>query len=117
VEFAGRRNGYGNVVILKHYGGFSTYYAHLQGFRRGLRGGTRVAQGDIIGYVGQTGWATGPHLHYEFRVHGQYRNPLTIAFPAAQPIPAQELNAFRRVADPLVARLDLLKNSDLALLE
>jgi hypothetical protein len=56
-------------------------------------------------------------LHYEFRVHGQYRNPLTIAFPAAQPIPAQELNAFRRVADPLVARLDLLKNSDLALLE
>ena len=117
VEFAGRRNGYGNVIVLRHYGGFSTYYAHLQGFRRELRGGTRVAQGDIVGYVGQTGWATGPHLHYEFRVHGQYRNPLTIAFPAAQPIPALELNAFRRVADPLVARLDLLKNSDLALLE
>lgn len=117
VEFAGRRNGYGNLVVLRHHGGFSTYYAHLQGFARGLRGGTRVAQGDIIGYVGQTGWATGPHLHYEFRVHGQYRNPLTITFPAAQPIPARELAAFRRVADPLVARLDLLKNSDLALLE
>lgn len=117
VEFAGRRNGYGNLVVLRHYGGFSTYYAHLQGFARGLRGGTRVAQGDIIGYVGQTGWATGPHLHYEFRVHGQYRNPLAITFPAAQPIAVQELAAFNRVADPLVARLDLLKNSDLALLE
>jgi murein DD-endopeptidase MepM/ murein hydrolase activator NlpD len=117
VEFAGRRNGYGNLVVLKHHGGFSTYYAHLQGFARSVRGGTRVAQGDIIGYVGQTGWATGPHLHYEFRVHGQYRNPLAALFPAAEPISAQELAAFKRVADPLVARLDLLKNSNLALLE
>lgn len=117
VEFAGRRNGYGNLVVLGHHGGYSTYYAHLSGFARGLRGGKRVAQGEVIGYVGQTGWATGPHLHYEFHVHDQYRNPLTIAFPAAQPIAPDELAAFHRAAEPLVARLDLLKNSNLALLE
>jgi murein DD-endopeptidase MepM/ murein hydrolase activator NlpD len=117
VAFAGRRNGYGNLVVLKHHGGYNTYYAHLQGFARGLRGGARVAQGDVIGHVGQTGWASGPHLHYEFHVHNQNRNPLTIAFPAAEPIPTNELAAFTRSAGPLLARLDLLKNSNLALLE
>ena len=117
VAFAGRRNGYGNLVVLKHHGGYSTYYAHLQGFARGLRGGTRVAQGGGIGYVGQTGWASGPHLHYEFHIRNQNRNPLTIVFPAAEPIPANELAAFTRAAEPLLARLDLLKNSNLALLE
>jgi len=115
--FAGRRNGYGNLVVLKHHGGYSTYYAHLRSFARGLRAGTRVAQGEVIGYVGQTGWATGPHLHYEFHVHNQNRNPLTIAFPSAQPIPSTELPGFRRVAEPLAARLDLLKNSDVTLFE
>ncbi|HEY7674323.1 MAG TPA: M23 family metallopeptidase [Burkholderiales bacterium] len=117
VEFAGRRSGYGNVLVLGHRGGYRTYYAHLSGFARGLRGGTRVAQGDVVGYVGQTGWATGPHLHYEFHVHGQYRNPLTITFPAAKPIAPDELAAFNRAAEPLVARLDLLQDSNLALLE
>lgn len=117
VESAGRRNGYGNLIVLRHHGGYRTYYAHLSGFARGLRGGTRVAQGDVIGYVGETGWVTGPHLHYEFHVHDQYRNPLTITFPAAQPIAADELAAFNRAAEPLVARLDLLQNTNLALLE
>jgi len=115
--FAGRRNGYGNLIVLKHHGGYSTYYAHLRGFARSLKAGARVAQGEVIGYVGQTGWATGPHLHYEFHVHNQNRNPLTIAFPAAQPIPTTELPGFRRVAEPLAARLDLLKNSDVTLFE
>jgi len=117
VEFAGRRNGYGNLVVLGHHGGYRTYYAHLSGFARGLRSGVRVTQGDVIAYVGQTGWATGPHLHYEFHVHNQYRNPLTITFPAAKPIAPNELTAFNRATQPLVARLDLLKNSNLALLE
>jgi murein DD-endopeptidase MepM/ murein hydrolase activator NlpD len=103
--------------VLKHHGGYSTYYAHLRSFARGLRAGTRVAQGEVIGYVGQTGWATGPHLHYEFHIHNQNRNPLTIAFPAAQPIPTTELPGFGRVAEPLAARLDLLKNSDVTLFE
>ena len=117
VAFAGRRNGYGNLIVLRHHGGYSTYYAHLRNFAAGLRAGSRVVQGEIIGYVGQTGWATGPHLHYEFHLHDQNRNPLTMAFPAAQPIPAIELAAFRRTAAPVIARLDLLKNADLALLE
>lgn len=115
--FAGRRNGYGNLIVLKHHGGYSTYYAHLRNFARGLRAGTRVAQGEVVGYVGQTGLATGPHLHYEFHVHNQNRNPLTIAFPAAQPIPATELPGFRRVAEPLATRLDLLKNNEVTLFE
>ena len=117
VAFAGRRNGYGNLVVLKHHGGYSTYYAHLQGFARSVRGGARVAQGNVIGYVGQTGWASGPHLHYEFHIRNQNRNPLAIAFPAAEPIPANELAAFARSSEPLLSRLNLLKNSDLALLE
>ena len=117
VSFAGRRNGYGNLIVLRHHGGYSTYYAHLRNFAAGLRAGSRVVQGEIIGYVGQTGWASGPHLHYEFHLRDQNRNPLTMAFPAAQPIPAIELAAFRRTADPAIARLDLLKSGDLALLE
>ncbi|MGB7543403.1 MAG: peptidoglycan DD-metalloendopeptidase family protein [Burkholderiales bacterium] len=117
VEFAGQENGYGYVIVLRHRGGYSTYYAHLSRFAHGIRRGTRVAQGDVIGYVGKTGWATGPHLHYEFRVNNQYRNPLTIAFPAGQPVPPQQLAAFRQAVGPLAADLDLLKNTDLALLE
>ena len=117
VVFAGLRNGYGNLVVLKHHGGYSTYYAHLRSFARGLRSGARVAQGDVIGYVGQTGWATGPHLHYEFHVHNQNRNPLTMVFPAARPIPATELPGFRQMAEPLAARLDLLRNGDATLFE
>ncbi len=117
VAFAGPRSGYGNLVVLRHHGGYSTYYAHLRGFAQGLKSGKRVGQGETIGYVGQTGWATGPHLHYEFRLHEQNRNPLTMTFPPAQPLLDIELPAFKRTADPLLARLDLLKNSDLALLE
>jgi murein DD-endopeptidase MepM/ murein hydrolase activator NlpD len=117
VAFAGQRSGYGNLVVLKHHGGYSTHYAHLRGFARGLRAGVRVAQGEIIGYVGQTGWATGPHLHYEFHVHSQNRNPLTMVFPAARPIPTAELPGFTRMAEPLVARLDLLKDDEATLFE
>jgi murein DD-endopeptidase MepM/ murein hydrolase activator NlpD len=117
VEFAGRRNGYGNVVVLRHNGGFTTYYAHLQGFGRGIRQGARIAQGEILGYVGQSGWTTGPHLHYEFHVRNQHRNPLTIAMPAAHPVPHHQLVAFFQAAQPLAAQLDLLKNTDLARLE
>ncbi len=117
VEFAGRKSNYGLLVELRHNGGYSTYYAHLSRFARGVRPGARIAQGDIVGYVGQTGWATGPHLHYEFHVNNQNRNPLTMAFPAANPVPAQQLAEFRRAAEPLAARLDLLNNGTLALLE
>jgi len=117
VEFVGRQSGYGNVIVLRHQGGFSTYYAHLSSFAGGLRKNTRVNQGDMIGRVGQTGWATGPHLHYEFRVNNEVRNPLTVALPAALPISAQQLAAFSSVSAPLAAELNLLRNTNLALLE
>jgi len=117
VEFAGRQGGYGNLVILRHHGQYTTAYAHLSGFANGIRKGARVSQGDAVGFVGQTGWATGPHLLYEFRIAGEARNPLSIAMPAALPIPPQAMPAYLRQAGPLVARLDLLKQSNLALLE
>ncbi len=115
VEYAGPRGGYGNVVMLRHHGQYTTLYAHLS--RTAVRTGAKVAQNDTIGFVGQTGWATGPHLHYEFRVGGPPRNPLSIAMPAALPVAASELPAFRLHAAPLLARLDLLANGNLALLE
>jgi len=117
VELAGQQNGYGTVVILRHKGQISTVYAHLSKLGAGMRNGVRVSQGDIIGYVGQTGWATGPHLHYEFRIAGVARNPLAVSLPAAVPVASSELPAFRRYAAPLVAQLDLLATSTVALLE
>jgi murein DD-endopeptidase MepM/ murein hydrolase activator NlpD len=117
VEFAGRQGGYGNVVVLRHHGQYSTLYAHLSGFGRDVRKGARVAQGDIIGFVGQTGWATGPHLHYEFKVAGEARNPLAVVLPAAQPVPAAEMTRFAGQTAPLVARLELLTSDQVALLE
>ena len=117
VEYVGPKGGYGNVVILRHQGQYSTLYAHLSRFAGGLRRGARVAQNDTIAFVGQTGWATGPHLHYEFLVAGQQRNPLSLAMPAALPVAAQNLPAFLERAAPLAVRLDLLANSSLALLE
>ena len=115
VEYAGVKGGYGNVVILRHSGQYTTVYGHLS--RIAVRRGAHVAQNDTIGLVGQTGWATGPHLHYEFRVSGQARNPLPIAMPAGQPVPLDRLTAFEALAQPLVARLDLAADANLALLE
>ena len=117
VEFMGRRGGYGNVIVLRHAGGITTIYGHLSRFASGLRRGARVGQGEVIAYVGQTGLATGPHLHYEFRVNDQFRNPLKIAFPAARPVPPERMAAFRAAAAPLAQQLDLLANTNLALLE
>lgn len=117
VEFAGRKGGYGNVVILRHRGQYSTLYAHLSRLAQGVRTGARVAQGDTVGHVGQTGWATGPHLHYEFRIGGQARNPYAIAMPAGQPVPPAELASFQAHAGPLVARLEMLASPPLARLE
>lgn len=111
VEFAGLKGGYGRVVILRHQGQYSTLYAHLSRFASGLRRGARVEQNDTIGFVGQTGWATGPHLHYEFHIAGQARNPHTIAMPSSKPVAASELPAFLAHAEPLVAKLDLLAST------
>ena len=115
VEHAGLKGGYGNTVIIRHHGQYATVYAHLS--RVHVRRGQRVAQNDTIGAVGQTGWATGPHLHYEFRIAGQARNPSAIAMPAANPVAQQDLPSFRNHAAPLLARLELIANSTLAQLE
>ncbi|GAB4447160.1 MAG: peptidoglycan DD-metalloendopeptidase family protein [Rhodocyclaceae bacterium] len=117
VEFAGRQNGYGNVVIVRHAGRYSTLYAHLNGIAAGIRKGVRVRQADVIGYVGATGLATGPHLHYEFRIDGQHRNPLAVALPEAPPLAPRELASFAQQVEPLLSRLSLMRPGSLALLD
>jgi murein DD-endopeptidase MepM/ murein hydrolase activator NlpD len=81
VEFVGQQRGYGNMVVLRHRNNYSTVYAHLNGFAEGMKVGARIGQGDLVGTVGQTGWATGPHLHYEIKINGDQVNPLTVALP------------------------------------
>ena len=117
VDFVGKKGGYGNVIVLRHANGISTVYGHLSRFAAGLRRGQHVAQGEIIGFVGMTGLATGPHLHYEFLIHGQHRDPLKVALPAAQPIKAKYLADFEASSADLVAQINLLSASNLASLE
>ncbi|HVE49555.1 MAG TPA: M23 family metallopeptidase [Casimicrobiaceae bacterium] len=112
VTVAGDQNGYGNVVMLKHSGAYSTVYAHLSSFTLAARVGNDVRQGDVIGYVGATGWATGPHLHYEFRVDGEARNPETVALPNAGPLPVETYVEFTRHAELLAAQLKLAHESE-----
>jgi len=109
VTFAGKQNGYGNVIELRHQGAFSTLYAHLSRLAPQVRAGARVAQGEVIGYVGQTGWATGPHLHYEFRVGGEQRNPLTVALPSGEALSPAHRLAFTERAAPAGAQLALAR--------
>jgi murein DD-endopeptidase MepM/ murein hydrolase activator NlpD len=117
VEFAGRRGGYGNMVILRHDSRVSTAYAHLKVFGPGIRNGARVSQGDTVGQVGQTGWATGPHLHYEFRVAGAALNPLSVPLPAGTPVARHDMEAFRARTQSLWAQINLIAGSQVALLE
>lgn len=117
VSSVSKQNGYGNVVMINHSGGFTTVYGHLSRFAKGLQRGQRVAQGDVIGYVGMTGLATGPHLHYEFKVDGQQRDPMRVALPDAKPISVADKVAFQSVADNLVARLNLLRDTRFAKLD
>jgi murein DD-endopeptidase MepM/ murein hydrolase activator NlpD len=117
VSYIGKQRGYGNLLVLKHQGQYSTAYGHLSRFAKGLHKGSKVNQGDIIAYVGMTGLATGPHLHYEFRVAGVQRNPLSIAMPTAFPIAAQYKADFSKIAANLAMRLNLLKNTNLASLD
>jgi murein DD-endopeptidase MepM/ murein hydrolase activator NlpD len=106
VHFRGVSGGYGNTVILAHSGGVTTLYAHMSRFAKGLTAGSRVRQGDVIGYVGTTGLSTGPHLHYEYRVNGVHRNPATIPMPQAEEIPASLREDFLAHSAPLLAELD-----------
>lgn len=106
----GTSGGYGKAVKLQHGGSIATLYAHMSRFARGLKSGDSIKQGQTIGYVGQTGLATGPHLHYEFLVNGAHRNPLTVELPKAEPIPNEMIDEFRNRTGPLLAQLDSLAN-------
>src|SRR3984893_15937179 len=101
VSFAGQRGGYGNAVVLAHSNSVSTLYGHMSRFVRHIRVGTRVQQGDVIGYVGMTGLATGPHLHYEYLVNGVHKDPQTVHLPGAEPRHAEMLQKFRHLTAPL----------------
>tara|TARA_R110002096_G_scaffold105107_5_gene231545 strand:- start:34616 stop:36118 length:1503 start_codon:yes stop_codon:yes gene_type:complete len=108
VALAGKKGGYGRTIVLKHGGTYSTLYAHLHKYARGVRTGKRVKQGQVIGYVGKSGLATGPHLHYEFRVNGVHRNPLTVKLPKVESINKKALPAFLQTINPMIAELDRL---------
>lgn len=105
VLFRGVQGGYGNTIILQHGGNISTLYGHMSRFGS-AREGARVNQGDVIGYVGRSGLATGPHLHYEYRVNGAHRNPRTVALPPADPVPAERQVQFQAETEPLWRQLD-----------
>jgi murein DD-endopeptidase MepM/ murein hydrolase activator NlpD len=107
VKFIGRQGGYGNVVELEHGSGVVTVYGHLSRFASGLRRGERVGLGEVIAYVGMTGLATGPHLHYEYRIRGVHKNPQTVPLPDAEPIPAAEKDRFLASTAELVNTLDV----------
>jgi murein DD-endopeptidase MepM/ murein hydrolase activator NlpD len=109
VTFVGQQTGYGNVIMLKHDGRYSTVYAHLSRFADETRDGARIHQGETIGYVGQTGWATGPHLHYELRVDGEPRDPMTVALPMATPVTDQERASFASAIAPLAGELAVVR--------
>lgn len=117
VDFAGVKGGYGNVIEVRHTGGITTLYGHLSGFAAGVRRGSRVSQGQIIGFVGATGWATGPHLHYEFKVSGIHQDPLRVALPKAEPLAPRYLAAFQQAARGQGETLSLLRDTSFSKFE
>ena len=114
VTSIGRQNGYGNLIVIKHQGAYSTAYGHLSGFSTGLRKGARVSQGETIGYVGQTGLASGPHLHYEFRVNDRQIDPLTLHVSETPPMAAAEIEQFKAATASARQHLNLAKQTTIA---
>lgn len=108
VVFSGRKGQYGKFIIVRHRNGYKTCYGHLSRIARGIRRGTSVEQGEIIGYVGSTGLATGPHLHYEIRINDRPVNPLTVKLPDGDPIPKSLMAEFRKFRERMTARLALI---------
>jgi murein DD-endopeptidase MepM/ murein hydrolase activator NlpD len=117
VVFAGRKGGYGNLVILRHHNGYETYYAHLSAFASGIRSGRAVTQGQIVAYVGSTGASTGPHLHYEVRIAGRPQNPMAIKLPGSPPLVASQRVRFLEQTANWSDKLALLRGTNLAALD
>ena len=114
VIFRGSKGGYGSTIIIQHGSQYSTLYAHMHKYANRTQKGARVKQGQIIGYIGKSGLATGPHFHYEFRVNGVHRNPLTVKLPDAQPLPESELIRFHSKTQTQFAQLDQLNSTMIA---
>ncbi|MFT4059704.1 MAG: peptidoglycan DD-metalloendopeptidase family protein [Legionella sp.] len=114
IKTIGRHNGYGNMIEIRHDKTYSTVYGHMLKFQKGLSKGSHIRRGQIIGYVGQTGLATGPHCHFELHVNDKPRNPTTTYIPTASPVPAREMASFRARTRALFAHLKTLEKSDLA---
>jgi murein DD-endopeptidase MepM/ murein hydrolase activator NlpD len=114
ISFMGRKGGYGNAVIVQHGNHYSTLYGHLSRFGSGLSTGSSVRQGQVIGYVGMTGLATGPHLHYEFRIDDVHHDPLTVKLPGSEPLDKAHLADFREKAASLISKLDALLSVQVA---
>lgn len=108
IDYIGWQNGYGNVIILRHPGNITVVYGHQSAFAPDLVKGSRIAQGQTIGYVGSTGWSTGAHLHYEFRINDKPVDPLTVALPESPPIEAEHLPTFVKAVAPLKQQLEVL---------
>lgn len=117
IEFVGKKGGYGNMIMVNHAGRYTTVYGHLSRFATNLHRGQHVSQGEIIGYVGMTGLATGPHLHYEFKIDGVQRDPLRVALPDGSPISPAQKTAFLETTRELNERLSVLHNARLAKLD
>ncbi len=117
ISFKGRKGGYGRVVQIKHGSKYMTVYAHMSSFAKSIKRGSKVKQGQIIGYVGSSGLATGPHLHYEFRVNGVHRNPLKVTLPKANPINKNYLPSFLAHSENMISSLKLSKHKQIALLK
>jgi murein DD-endopeptidase MepM/ murein hydrolase activator NlpD len=113
----GTRGGYGKTIIIQHGQQYRTLYAHMNGYARNTGVGTRVRQGQVIGYVGMTGMATGPHLHYEFLVNGVHRDPLTVKLPDAEPLPEKYLADFKAKTAPLLSQMAVYRRLTLAQVE
>lgn len=115
IEYRGWEHGYGRTIMIDHGRGYETLYAHMSRYNRKLHDGDRVTKGELIGYVGSTGLATGPHLHYEIRVDGVPRNPATVTLPGDPPLASARMAAFKQKAQPLLAQMALLSNTRVAL--
>jgi len=117
VDFVCTKGGYGNVIILKHDNGISTVYGHLSRFAPELRRGSKVTQGQMIGFVGMSGVATGPHLHYEFLINGKHQDPMKVALPKNNTIQGGNKAQFETISNQMMAQLRLLGTSNIAALE
>jgi murein DD-endopeptidase MepM/ murein hydrolase activator NlpD len=109
ISHLGRKGGYGKAIVINNGSTYSTLYGHLSSYTRGLKRGSRVKQGQIIGKVGSTGLATGPHLHYEFRINGKHVNPLTFRQPKSAPIPDSQKTDFLNASRHMEENLDAIE--------